>query len=54
MNVGPMDYSRPYILRHGDKIDVGDLTTFVAYMKSDTLIGLSTDIRYCLDVGGWR
>ena len=41
-NVEPMDYSRPYIPKHGDKIDVDDLTTFfVTYMKNDTLASIA-------------
>ena len=38
----PMDYSRPYKPRHGDKIDVDDLTTFfVTYMKNGTLASIA-------------
>ena len=41
-NVEPMDYSRPYVPRHEDQIDVDDLTTFfVTYMKNDTLASIA-------------
>ena len=41
-NVEPMDYSRPFIPKHEDKIGVDDLTTFfVTYMKNDTLASIA-------------
>lgn len=37
-NHEPMDYSRPDIAKHGQKIGIDDLTNFfVTYMKNDTL-----------------
>ena len=35
----PMDYSRPYIRKHGNQIDVDDVTTFFVTMKNDTMAG---------------
>ena len=41
ISLRPMDYSRPFIPKHEDKIDVDDLTTFlVTYMKNDALASI--------------
>ena len=41
ISVRPTDYSRRYIPKHEDQIDVDDLTIFfVIYMKNDTLASI--------------